>query len=201
MYETKRVYILVKTYPTVSKSYSELVCTAGVLEDGSWIRLYPVPFRKLDFEQKYSKYTWIEVAVARNTSDFRPESYRPDLPSIIVEQRPKTANWDERHSIIFKNQKPYTNLSELIAKAKNDGTSLAVFKPTKVLGFKIEEVERNWDPDTLEALNALSRQLSFFKTPEEIEEEYKVVPKKVPYKFSYEFEDDAGRSFQYSPLS
>lgn len=91
-------------------------------------------------------------------------------------------------------------MSELIAKAKNDGTSLAVFKPTKVLGFKIEEVERNWDPDTLEALNALSRQLSFFKTPEEIEEEYKVVPKKVPYKFSYEFEDDAGRSFQYSPL-
>ncbi len=38
MYETKRVYILVKTYPTVSKSYSELVCTAGILEDGSWIR-------------------------------------------------------------------------------------------------------------------------------------------------------------------
>ncbi len=85
-------------------------------------------------------------------------------------------------------------VDELIAKAKNDGTSLAVFKPTKVLNFKVEEVERNWDPNTLGALNALSRQLSFFKTPEEIEEEYKVVPKKVPYKFSYEFEDDDGRS-------
>ena len=33
MYEKKRIYILVKTYPTISEKYSELVCTAGVLED------------------------------------------------------------------------------------------------------------------------------------------------------------------------
>ena len=31
--EQKRVFILVKTYPTISEKYSELVCTAGVLED------------------------------------------------------------------------------------------------------------------------------------------------------------------------
>jgi hypothetical protein len=31
--------LLVKTYPTISEKYSELVCTAGVLEDGSWIQL------------------------------------------------------------------------------------------------------------------------------------------------------------------
>ena len=50
--EKKRIYIVVKTYPTISKEYSELVCTAGILEDGSWIRLYPIPFKKLEFEQK-----------------------------------------------------------------------------------------------------------------------------------------------------
>jgi hypothetical protein len=46
--ERKRVYIVVKTYPTISTKYAELVCTAGILEDGSWIRLYPLRFRTLD---------------------------------------------------------------------------------------------------------------------------------------------------------
>lgn len=45
--ERKRIFILVKTYPTISATYGELVCTAGILEDGTWIRLYPVPFRLL----------------------------------------------------------------------------------------------------------------------------------------------------------
>ena len=67
MPEKKRVYIVVKTYPTISEKYAELVCTAGVLEDGSWIRLYPIPFRKLELEQKYKKYSWIEVDVERST--------------------------------------------------------------------------------------------------------------------------------------
>ena len=60
MIERKRIYIVVKTYPTISKEYSELVCTAGILEDGSWIRLYPVQFKKLDINRKYPKYTWKE---------------------------------------------------------------------------------------------------------------------------------------------
>lgn len=29
MREKKRVFVLVKTYPTISEKYSELVCTAG----------------------------------------------------------------------------------------------------------------------------------------------------------------------------
>ncbi|MYB37591.1 MAG: hypothetical protein F4Y26_09450 [Gammaproteobacteria bacterium] len=40
-----RVLITVKTYPLPSQSYDELVCTAGVLEDGSWVRIYPVPMK------------------------------------------------------------------------------------------------------------------------------------------------------------
>jgi len=40
----------VKTYPTLSKKYDELVCTAGILDNGSWARIYPLPFRKLDFK-------------------------------------------------------------------------------------------------------------------------------------------------------
>ena len=192
MHNKKRIYIVVKTYPTISKEYSELVCTAGILEDGSWIRLYPVPFRKLEIDQEYPKYTWIEIDAVRNTTDFRPETYRPDLSTIVVEAKLKKADWDERRRIVFQNKKIYTNLQELIDKAKSDGTSLAVFKPAKVLDFTIEEVERDWDPNKLAILKDLSQQLNLFQTPEEIEEEFKVVHK-VPYKFSYKFEDDFGK--------
>jgi len=38
--ERKRIYITVKTYPTLSEKYAELVCTAGISEDG--LCIYPL---------------------------------------------------------------------------------------------------------------------------------------------------------------
>ena len=62
----KKVLLTVTTYPLPSRSYDELVCTAGVLEDGSWIRIYPVPLSFLSGLKKAgviqsTKYTWIEL--------------------------------------------------------------------------------------------------------------------------------------------
>lgn len=191
MSEIKRIFIVVKTYPTISKEYSELVCTAGILEDGSWIRLYPVPFRKLDWEHKYHKYTWVDIEAERNTKDFRPETYRPVLETISITDHSIIKDWDERCRIIFNNKKIYTNMQELIGKAKADRTSLAVFKPTKVNDFIFKKVDREWDKDKLSILEGLSKQMNFFQTPNEIADEFKTVPK-VPYEFSYVFEDDCG---------
>lgn len=39
----EKVLITVTTYPLPSRSYDELVCIAGILENGEWIRIYPVP--------------------------------------------------------------------------------------------------------------------------------------------------------------
>jgi len=192
MPEHKRIFIVVKTYPTISKEYAELVCTAGVLEDGSWIRLYPVPFRRLDFDQKYPKYSWIDIDVVRNLSDFRPETYRPDLSTIRVEEKPKKVDWNERRKILFKSQKIYTDLHELIDVARKQGTSLATFKPTEVLEFVVKPVAREWDPDKRAILENLSHQLNLLQSPQEIEDEFKLVPK-VPYEFSYKFVDSCGR--------
>ena len=75
----QRVLITVKTYPTLSRKYGETVCTAGVREDGSWVRIYPVPFRRLNEEQQYRKYDWLEARLVRNTSDPRPETFRPSI--------------------------------------------------------------------------------------------------------------------------
>jgi hypothetical protein len=72
----ERILITVKTYPTLSAKYGELVCTAGLREDGTWIRIYPVPFRQLEAYQKFPKYSFIDAEVIRNTKDARPESHK-----------------------------------------------------------------------------------------------------------------------------
>jgi len=112
---------------------------------------------------------------------------------MVVEPKPSKPNWDERRKIIFKNKQVYTNLQMLIDEAKSStNTSLAIFKPTKILDFVIEPDDKNWDSKKLESLQSQSQQTNLFKTIEEIKEEFSVV-QKVPYKFSYRFEDDSGK--------
>jgi len=115
-----KVLITVKTYPTISTKYEELVCTAGFLEDGSWIRIYPIPFRKKPYYEQYKKYDWIELDLVKNESDFRPESFRPktlDTEIKIVGHINTQNNWEERKKYCLNNV--YTNLSALISEAKD----------------------------------------------------------------------------------
>ena len=87
--------------------------------------------------------------------------------------------------------KIYYNLTELITEAhnKNICTSLAVYKPTKILDFTNEELERECDKNKIAKLEAERQQYNLFKQPEDPLE----VVKKLPYKFSYVFEDDHGK--------
>lgn len=186
-----KVLIAVKTYPTLSTKYDELVCTAGFLEDGSWVRIYPIPFRKLEYEKRYSKYDWVEIDLVKNSSDFRPESYKPwsiESAFNLVGHIDTKNSWQQRKDIILK--KIYTNLSQLIseAKEKKKATSLATFKPTEILDFTIEKVESEWDKEKLNTLKAKAQQLHLFKNAEN---PFDVV-KKLPFKFSYQFKDDKG---------
>lgn len=200
MIQKRKVFITVKTYPTLSKKYDELVCTAGILDDGKWVRIYPLPFRQLEDEQRYKKYQWIELSIIKNTGDNRPESYRvvdPDeieLGECIDTKRDK--DWIERKSIIFNKNNPiYRNLAELINKAnKTNELSLAVFKPQKILDFVVEAVDREWNAESLNHLKEQAKQFSLFdfKSEEEFQTEFKRV-NKLPYKFSYKFVDDAGK--------
>lgn len=188
-----KILIAVKTYPSLSQKYDELVCTAGFREDGSWIRIYPVPFRKLDYAQQYKKWEWISLDVVKNTSDFRPESYRPaDIDSELIRVDTIDArHWEERKKIVLKNVRD--NLDDLIAEAKdeNTGTSLAVLKPKEIIDFKYKPCEREWDKDKLMAVLARHAQISLFDK-QETEKLFKVV-RKLPYKFSYIFTTEDGK--------
>ena len=68
----ERILITVKTYPTLSRKYGETVCTAGVREDGSWVRVYPVPFRRLEEAEQYRKFDWLECDLIKSRSEPAP---------------------------------------------------------------------------------------------------------------------------------
>lgn len=165
-----RVLIAVKTYPTLSEKYDELVCTAGFLEDGTWIRIYPIPFRKLSYDSRYRKWQWIEMDLTKNKSDFRKESFRPvniDNDIKIVGEIGTKNGWAKRKSIVLKNVR--YNMAELIEEAKNPeiGTSLAVFKPQMIVDFVWEECEREWNKQKLETVYANQSQQSLFDIEEQ----------------------------------
>lgn len=185
----RKILITVKTYPSISSKYDELVCTAGIDEDGNWLRIYPIPFRKLDYNKQYQKYHWIEIDLVKNTSDFRPESFRPrdiDAEDVITFHRKlgTERNWEERKRIVLKNV--YNDMTKLITEAKTEGkyTSLAVFRPTLIKNFIYKPCAREWN-DRQKA--TLQRQNLF-----EIKRKFEII-RKLPYKFSYVFSDINGR--------
>jgi hypothetical protein len=156
----ERVLVTVKTYPTLSRKYGETVCTAGVREDGTWVRIYPVPFRRLDEKEQYRKFEWLECQLVRNPSDPRPETFRPvdenELEPVgFVDTKD---GWRERRRILLETARVYDRLDDLIAGAKANLLSLAVFKPTRVLDFVVEEETREWDRACLGVRHGLGLQ-------------------------------------------
>jgi hypothetical protein len=193
-----KILITVKAYPAISRKYNETVCTAGITEEGKWIRIYPIPFRQLNYDKQFRKYEWIELTLERNLSDFRPESFRPkdlflkDMVSYGVVE-PDGDIWMERRKFILK--KVYTNLEHLISEAKNLKicTSLAVFKPTQILDFTYEVTEREWNKKKINYLETKKLQLNLFDNQDEEDiSEFELV-NKLPFKFSFSFKDDSGK--------
>jgi hypothetical protein len=189
----KKVLISVTTYPLPSRSYDELVCTAGLLENGEWIRIYPIPLSFLMGQRQSGKmesfkYTWIELELNKRSDDFRPESHSPqnyDFRDIVLYERIGTdGNWLKRKESCLKNV--YTNLGQLIKDSEAPkNCSLATFKPKQIVAFEIEDDTREWKDEWVE----IRKQGDLFvkeKTPESL------IPK-LPYKFFYRFKDDAGK--------
>ncbi|MCX7805978.1 MAG: hypothetical protein N3A38_12420 [Planctomycetota bacterium] len=180
-YRKIKVLITIKTYPIPSARYDELVCTAGVTEAGDFIRLYPINFRDLPFSQQYKKYQWIEVMAKKHGNrDVRKESYRPDCSTIRILGEPigPGDNWAERARYVLKNKA--RSIEDLKDRWKADRTSLGIFKPRKVHDLVISPDDPDWKP----RFKATLRQARLWETRGVSKEP----PRKVPFKFHYEFE-------------
>jgi hypothetical protein len=186
-HERIRVLITVKTYPIPSKKYDELVCTAGVKEDGEFVRLYPINFRELDFSQQYKKYQWVEVDVEKHVGrDFRKESYRPDgdsLENLGVIKTCKGGDWSDRAEYALA--KASQSMEDLREQQERDCTSLGIFKPKIVHDLIIEPDDPEWSPRFLAELS----QRRLFETRKATLQP----PRKVPFKFKYKFECEDSR--------
>ena len=194
----KRVLVTVLTYPCPSEKYIETVCTAGITEDGEWIRIYPIKLRLL--HERLRKFSWYDFDVEKRSSnkDFRKESFHcignPDC-----EQKdriePTEKGWKDRKSICVDKVGYYSNLKQLIDDSKTEKRgfiSLATFKPTKIIDFYWEKKK---DLDLLdrkkeEILKKYHDQSDLFAEGD-IPEYWKMA-KSIPFNFKYKFEDDEG---------
>jgi len=145
-WQTRKILIYGKTYPEISTRYVETVCTGGIFEeDGSFVRLYPIPFRYLEEGRQFKTYQWISARITRGGRDQRPESYKVDLESIetfeIVDTGP-LRDWAERKRLFLRPGNVFGSLEELRARQEADGTSIGMIRPKAVQDFYIEKKEK-----------------------------------------------------------
>lgn len=198
MGEKQKVFITAKTYPTKSSSYQELVCTAGITEDGEWVRLYPIPFRKLYKDSQFNKYTWIEAELGSSFNDHRPDSRKINISSLeILEHVDTDNNWAKRRQIILNNTPVYTNIKTIISKAqKENSMSLCTFKPTEFLEVEIIEKTNIKIYTHEEKIKFKNSNHSLFDE-EDSADEFIMMPE-IPYKFKLPFIDDSGKKSSMS---
>jgi hypothetical protein len=174
--EKKQVLITVKAYPNPSREYGETVCCAGIdLSNNQLIRLFPVPFRDLDNDKKFKKYSIIEVECHKSTDDKRPESHIINCDNIRIIETIDTqkGTWEKRKNIVFKT--PIKSMCQVLKDVEISDNSLGMIKPENI-GF--EYIKRKLsDPKERAAFYTL---LSLFNKEKDIIEE-------IPYIFYYRF--------------
>jgi hypothetical protein len=199
-----KVLVTVMTYPSLSNRYFETVCTAGFRKDGTWIRIYPIPYRLMideKNEKRYSKWQWIEADLEQNSiRDDRPESYHiRDIQSLKILDRIDVKgkpNWYKRKEWVFKGKKIFNNLSELLDLTKDNLQSLAVLKPAEILDLKYSKVELS---DYKIKLATLKSKYEADKLQTKLFEEYNdqnenfIFAEKIPYRFKYRFRTEDGQ--------
>ena len=158
----------------------EVSCTAAITDSGEWLRLFPVPYRWLRPNQKFSKYQWIRVGVTK-ASDPRPESYKINQETIAITSEVLSASngWRARKDIIFPLKS--SSMCELKRRLGRDGSpTLGFFKPAAIEKLIIKPVASEWTQEELEIM----RQGHLFESEpaEELE--------KLPYDFSYRYRCD-----------
>jgi hypothetical protein len=177
----KKVLITVKTYPNPSKNYNETVCTAGVDEEGNWLRIYPVRFRHRAFSEQYKKWDWLTIDIEKNDKDFRIESHRPvDIDQEIqIVGHIDSSDWDYRKELLVKNV--YYSMQSLIDESydQSKNISIAVFKAKEIKRVFCEAVEKDWSDEE----KAKMSQLDIF-----VDREINPL-RKLPYAFGFEFID------------
>ena len=179
-----KILITVKTYPQPSNDHGEVVCTAGLLENGRWVRIYPVASSMYD-DKKYPKYSWVKINLIKHPHDTRAESYMPrlglDEPIEFINRLGTDDYWAARKEYVCK--EVFTSMRDLLTLYRSEDRSLGTLKPLKIVDFVIDETEREWKPQWQEKL----KQMRLFDIADDCVAKPRRVIRKVPYTFKYRF--------------
>jgi len=176
MNKKSRVTILVKAYPQPSSRYSETVCCAGVDENRTWKRLYPIRFRQLEGNQAFKRWDIVDFEYGKPKNDSRIESCHVHEESIttfgkITKPQHKSHLMD---SVLQSGE----------AEAISKGQSLTLIEPRNVQLIhrrrstsEIADIEAKYASQT--------KQMTFF------DKELSVL-KACPFEFRFKYNDGDG---------
>jgi len=120
MNDKQNILVLAKTYPEISKKYTETVCTAGIHKaTKKLVRLYPIRYRYLMGESQFKKYQWIKAKIEKANSDSRPESYNLVENTIEIGNIIGTGDdWIERKKWIINQNTLFNSVEDLLISQK-----------------------------------------------------------------------------------
>ena len=186
----ERILILAKTYPSPSAQYVETSCVAGINQDGLMRRLYPVPFRMIEEGSQFKKWQWIEVRIEKANKDHRPESHKLYVDTIscldVIESKKE---WGLRWEWLDKIPS-FENFNDIEEKRIDDGLSLALLEPKKVMGLEITKARnQDWTEEEKEKLMREQMQGDLFSEAEAKRQVKEL--RKVPFDFYYRYVCDS----------
>lgn len=186
------ILIIVKTYPEISRKYTETVCTAGILaETRKLVRLYPIRFRYLEGEQQFKKYQWIKANIRKALSDPRPESHHIVTDSIeIGDEVPVGKTWDERHSWLINENTVFSSVEALYEAQRNHGTSLGIVKPRLLKRVIIQPRDEKEVNDAIVKKDSVVKQLDLFEEKKDLY----ILPVRIMIEFSCDDPKCAGHT-------
>ncbi|EMC3961023.1 hypothetical protein VDS66_004412 [Pseudomonas aeruginosa] len=169
-------------------------------EAGNLIRLYPVPFRLVTDDQRFSKWQWIEASIEKSSNDHRPESHKIGVDTIQPQDIiPTSKAWIRRREMLSK-LPIYDSFEALEQARQNSNVTLGLIKPERIIGLEIRKAaSESWTDEELEKLERLQRQPGLFDQ-DDVKASIKRL-EKVPFDFYYSYESVLGNRLANSPLS
>jgi len=172
--ERRRILIWGKTYPELSDTYDETVCTGGCFEDGSPVRIYPVPFRYLPRFKQYKLYQWIEAPVWPSQDDPRPESFKIDAENITTGERIETdPGWMKRREVLNRDDSwHYRSVAALLEDQDETGASLGLVSVGQIENVYVNERPQEEKRRHQQQLKAKKSQVDLFDEETKLDLEF-----------------------------
>ncbi len=182
----ERILILAKTYPSPSAQYMETSCVAGISQDGSMRRLFPVPFRMVEHGHQFKKWQWIDVRVEKANKDHRLESHKLWVDTITCKEViDHKKGWLDRWPWLDKIP-TFGSMDAIDTARLQDGLSIALLRPKKLLGLEINKARNaDWTEDEREKLVREQMQEDLFSDVDAKRQVKEL--RKVPFDFYYRY--------------